>query len=105
MKLTWCTILVVAALLVVATIDAQPDPPAVNPSTALCKVLQPHYSPSVTVTGRCESLRTFYPFRVSLVTADACEPYRPNVRTVLTVQAADPSPPAPQAGRKPSFQS
>ena len=34
MKTIWCTIWILSALLVVATVDAQPDPPALNPSTA-----------------------------------------------------------------------
>src|SRR5450759_3265689 len=103
MKLIWCTIWILGALLVAATLDAQPDPPAVNPSAAVYKVV--HDSPCNAVTCPCDSLGTFYPFCVSFVAANACEAYRPCVRLVITGQAADSSPPALQTRRKSFFQS
>lgn len=100
-----CAVWLLGALLVMATIDTVPDPPAVNPSSAACQVIQPlHYSCD-TASRRCDSLAMPHPFPVSLVAVDACEPYRPSDRMVLTGQAADPSPPAAAAGRKPIFQS
>ena len=99
MKAIWCTIWILGALLVIATLDALPDPPAVmNPSAARCKVAQPHDDPYDAAPPRCDSVTTSYPFPVSLVAGDGCEPCRPSNRMVLTVQAADPSPPVPQSG-------
>jgi hypothetical protein len=98
MKSIWCTVWILGALLVIATLDALPDPPAVvNPSTARCEVLQLHNYSWETAPRRSDSLTTPYPFPVSLVAGDGCEPYRPSDRMVLTVQAADPSPPVPQS--------
>jgi hypothetical protein len=98
-KSIWCTIWILGALLVVATLDAQPDPPAVNPSPTLCKVLKIHVSVE-TVARHCESVRASYPF-VNVRAGDAHERFHPSDRMSLTVQAADPSPPAIPAGLKP----
>ena len=95
---------ILGALLVIATLDALPDPPAVNPSIAQCKVLQLHHYSRDAVTPRCDSLGTSYPIAVSLVVADACEPNHRSYRMVLTRRATDSSPPA-QTGGKLSFQS
>lgn len=105
MKSVWCTIWILGALLVVATLDAQPDPPAVNPNLTLCKVLKTHAITGDTVARHYESVRTSHSFGVNLRAGDASEPYRPSDRMALTVQAADPSPPAPHAGRRLSVQS
>ena len=99
MKSIWCTIWVLGVLLVVATLDAQPDPPAVNPSPTLCKIVQSHATTGDAVARHYESVRTSYPFRVNLRAVDACEPYRPSDRMVLTAQASDTSPPATRAAR------
>ena len=99
------TIWILGALLVIATLDALPDPPAVNPSIAQCKLGQLHDFSRDTVTPRCDSIGTSYPIPVSLVAVDACEPNRPSYRMVLTGRVTDSSPPAQQTGRKLSFQS
>src|SRR5713226_2243588 len=98
MRSIWCTVWILGALLIVATLDAQPDPPAVNPSSAHCKVLHSHVF-SCDRIPHSDSLPTFRPFRVSVGAIEACEPARPSERTVLIGQAADPSPPATPAGR------
>ena len=105
MKSICCTIWILGAFLVIAALDARPDPPALSPANALCKVLLLHSSSCETAAGRCDSLGTSDPFAVSLLAADACDPCRPRDRMVLTGQAADPSPPAPPAGHKLTFQS
>ncbi len=92
MKSIRCTIWILLSFVVIATLDSQPDPPAVNPSTTLCKVLQ-HDSLCAPEVQRFDSLATSFAFPVSLVAADACQPHRPSDRLILTVQAADPSPP------------
>jgi hypothetical protein len=98
------TIWVLLAFVVIATLDSQPDPPAVNPSSTLCKILQ-HDCSCAPAAERCDSLVASSIPPVRLVAADACQPLRPNDRLILTVQAADPSPPSSQAPREPSFQS
>jgi hypothetical protein len=91
-------------LLVIATLDSQPDPPAVNPSSNLCKVL-PHNFACDTATERRDFVTTTSPFPLRLVAADAYRPHRPVDRMILTVHAADPSPPAHSGRRAPFFQS
>ncbi len=105
MKSVSTIIWILCGLLVIATLDALPDPPAVNPSTAQCKVLQLHVWCCDTVSQPCESLSTSYPLSLSLVAADRSEPYRPSDRMVHAGLATDSSPPAPRGGRKPCFQS
>ena len=104
MKWIWCTMWILGAFLVIGMLDAVPDPPAVNPSTALSGALQRDSCACDTVAPRCDCLDTSYPVAVSLLAADACEPQPSGDRLVLTRQAADSSPPAPQAIRK-TFQS
>src|SRR5579872_753537 len=104
MKSIWCTIWILGALLVIATLDSLPDPPAVNPSPALSG-LQLH-NLSCDTAGLCsDSVVISYPFLVSFGTADTRAPFRPSDRMVITGQVADLPPPAPPVGRKPSFQS
>lgn len=105
MKSIRWTIWILGTLLVVATVDSRPDPPAVNPSTALAKVLQLPDCSCDTATRLSDAIATSVPVPVSLVAAEASQPYRPSDRMILTGQAADPSPPTPQAGRKLFFQS
>src|ERR1700691_5816605 len=90
------TIWILLAFVVIATLDSQPDPPAVNPTSTLCKVLQ-HDCSCAPAAQRCDSLATSSACPVILVAADACQPHRPSDRMILTVQAADPSPPCSQA--------
>jgi hypothetical protein len=104
MKLIRYTIWALLAFVVIAALDSQPDPPALNPGTSLCKVLQ-HNDAFSTATQRCDSLTTPSLFPVNWLAADTRETHHPSDRLILTVQAADPSPPLPQANCKPSFQS
>ena len=104
MKSIWCTIWILSALLVIATLDTLPDPPAVNPSPALSG-LQLHQHSCDTTGRRSESVVISYPLFVSLVIADARAPYRPSDRMVITGQMSDLPPPASRVARKPSFQS
>jgi hypothetical protein len=90
-KSIWCTIWILSALLVMATLDALPDPPAVNPGSAISLVL--HHSFSDFATGRCDAPCAPHPLPVSLVGAYTREPLRPSACLILTAQAADSSPP------------
>lgn len=92
MKLIQWTVWILLAFVLSATLDSRPDPPAVNPSTTLCKVLQ-HDCACDTATQGLDLIAASSSFLVGLI-ADAYEPHRPSVRMILTVHAADPSPPA-----------
>jgi hypothetical protein len=104
MKSIRYTIWILLAFVVTATLDSQPDPPAVNPGSSLCKVLH-HDASSDTATQRFDCLNAPSSFPVPRNAADAWEPYRPTDRMILTVHAADPSPPTVPALRKLCFQS
>jgi hypothetical protein len=94
MKSIRWTVSILCALLVLSTIDTQPDPPAVSPSTTLCKILPSHDFACETILGD-ESLRPTYPLPVSVIAMVASKPSRPSDRLVMTGQASDPSPPGP----------
>ena len=88
-----CTIWILAALLVAATLDSLPDPPAVSPRTAICKIEQPEARVCDAMIGRGNSLAAMDFFPVSLTAADTCEPHPSSAPMVLAVHAADSSPP------------
>ena len=102
MKSIRFTIWFLLAFIVIATLDSQPDPPAINPS--ICKVLL-HDCSCAGAALSCDSVALSSPSPVSSPFSDAIQPYRPSVRMILTVLAADPSPPSLQAARKLTFQS
>ena len=91
-----CTIWVLVALMVMASVDAVPDPPAVNPHTvsvtSLIRLNQGGSGePCVDWDSHCTSL----PPRVHCIRfTDPYEPNRPSDSIALTGHAADPSPPA-----------
>jgi hypothetical protein len=86
-----CTIWILSALLVIASLDAIPDPPAVNPHTVTVRI----------ASERAESLpeynsplNPFAPFRTPGILVEDIEPDCPSSVIAQTRQAADPSPPA-----------
>ena len=83
-------------LLVVATLDNVPDPPAVNP-TAVSKILQAHDYFCNADARPVDSLNAPETISLSFVSADPGEPYRPSDRIILSGQAADSSPPVNHA--------
>src|SRR5581483_4339945 len=97
MKSVWCTIWILGALLVFATLDARPDPPGVSPNAALCELLHVHQCSSESAAPRCDSLTISDPISVDLITASVREPARPIDPMVSHGQAADSSPPLPPA--------
>ncbi|MGI8745748.1 MAG: hypothetical protein ACR2NN_24870 [Bryobacteraceae bacterium] len=97
MKSSWCIVWILGALLVIATLDNLPDPPAANPATAQFKASCLHEYSVATAAQCCESLGASFRFPIRFVAADRFEPHRRSDRMVLTVQAADPSPPALQS--------
>ena len=105
MKWICRTIWILGVLLIVAALDARPDPPAVNPNPALCQVSQLHACSCEIAARRYDFPITSYPVAVSFVAADGFEPSRPSDRMVLTGQPADPSPHVKQDQHKLSFKS
>jgi hypothetical protein len=84
---------ILVALLAFATLDRVPDPPAVKPGVKSCKILPEHADSRVGV-GTPNLLDTVRPLTSGASrTTDEPEPYRPTDRIVLTVMAADASPP------------
>jgi len=88
-----CILWILAALLVAATLDSQPDPPAVSPRTAICNVEQPQARVCDAVIGCGNSLATVDFFPASLNAADTYEIHPSSAPVVLAVHAADSSPP------------
>ena len=94
----WCTIWVLGALLVIATLDNRRDPPATNPGVGQCK-LSKSLCQRVVSDGSalqcCVALITPVPLPIHFIAADACPSGCPGNRMVLTEQAGGPSPPEP----------
>ncbi len=96
MKSICYMVLALGALILVASIDAVPDPPAVNPHSASVK------APCLRefaggfreerVTCNSASISPHVPIRRARLT-DAVDPNRPSAGIALTGHAADPSPP------------
>ena len=95
MKSSSCIIWVLVLLLVIASLDTVPDPPAVNPSTVSVACLL------------CEAGRDVHEYRLNsdlslsllfqirwIAFTSAYEPNLPKDRIILTGFATDPSPPA-----------
>jgi hypothetical protein len=95
MKAICWIISIISAALVLAALDTQPDPPAVNPSTAICKVLQLHtYAAETATPVLCDFRRQTSSFPENRIASIGRETYRPCDRILLTGQASDPSPPS-----------
>jgi hypothetical protein len=96
MKCVACTIWVLVGLMVMVSLDAVPDPPAVNAHTVnvtalICVKQGGSCEPRVDWDSHCTSL----PRRVHCIRfTDPYEPNRPSDSIALTGHAADPSPPA-----------
>ena len=106
MKSIGCTIWILGALLVIATLDARPDPPAVDPHTVKAKTacLLGYSGEDGTQYLSCASpkIAPGLPVRSS-GWADAGEPKRTTGALALVRHAADSSPPAPDL--QPTFRS
>jgi hypothetical protein len=94
MTLLGFTIWVLCALIVIASLDAVPDPPIVNPQTVAAKAACLRELPASPHEDRwaCEFFRASS--HITWITlAWVHEPMRPSDRIALTGRAADPSPP------------
>lgn len=106
MKSKSCIVWVLGAFMVMASLDALPDPPAVNAHT-----VNVAFRPCEARGGLCEPRLNCDRSRTSshlqlrwIASAAACEPL-PSDWIVLTGQAADPSPPALESRRNLYFYS
>jgi hypothetical protein len=88
--LVWC-IWILAALLVAASVDAIPDPPALDPHFAAMKVPSPSGLAVHNPPGDSSSLPPFQA-RECVLVGDS-EPHFPAEVLAQMEQAADPSPP------------
>jgi len=88
--------LVLSVLMVAASVDAVPDPPAVNPHSLDLKMVGllevPDVSPELRLYGVPPSLALFLPVRrVDFI--ETVKPSRPSDQIVRVSAAGDPSPP------------
>jgi hypothetical protein len=93
------TIWVLVGLLVIGAVDALPDPPAVNPGTPVCQILQQHSGFDDAAVPPRDGLDAVPSFALQLVASDGPEPYRPIRGVVLCGQASNTSPPAQRSER------
>jgi hypothetical protein len=93
MKWIWCVIWILGALLVIASLDKLPDPPAANPSGAAFKASLTHECAPGTPSRFCEPARIFFRSTSQLTASDFSPVHLLHGRMVLMEQAADPSPP------------
>jgi hypothetical protein len=106
MKAISWTLWVLGALMVMASLDTLPDPPAVNPQAVNVISHQRARPDRFCEHLTCESSRTSSHLQTRWVAfTSAYEPNRPCDRIALTRYAADPSPPALEARCKLHFQS
>ncbi len=84
---------ILAALLIVATVDTRPDPPAVNPGNGSCKVLKSDDRSDPAETLPNIALIAIQPLALIPFLAESGESPRPVDQIVLTGQPADSSPP------------
>jgi len=107
MKSQSCTIWVLGALMMLASFDALPDPPAVNPQTVIGASSLSEATGGLSERRlNCDSSCTSAHLRsrwIAFTSAD--EPKVPSDCVALTGHAADSSPPVSQARRKLHFPS
>jgi len=87
-----CWVLSFLALLVISTLDARPDPPAVNPNATSGKILTLHQDSGDTVTVTPVPVLTNADFDGHWVLSDV-PVFRPVDLRDFTALASDPSPP------------
>ena|SRR6185312_1782204 len=93
-RLGFCIAWILGALLVMATVDTRPDPPALNPTPGASTLVQSHSRCCQTPALLVElPLVADHPFFVNLFAAGTFQGQCPADHIVLTGQAADPSPP------------
>src|SRR5689334_7608969 len=96
MKLIWCTIWVLSALLIAASLDTAPDPPAVDPLGMAVKVPSPgEHGPAFNwELGSLHYTALVAPVRIfATAFVEESDPDHPGQLIVQAGYAADPSPP------------
>jgi hypothetical protein len=91
-KAAFVGIWILAAVVILSTLDTHPDPPASIPRGAQCKILQLHDQASANITVIVHSNLNFISDPPPTV-AEEWEPHRPTDILVLRGNAADSSPP------------
>jgi hypothetical protein len=88
--------LVLSVLMVAASVDAVPDPPAVNPHSSDLKIVGlvdvPDASPELRLPGVSPCLALFLPLR-QIDFVEAVKSSRPSDQIARVSAAGDPSPP------------
>ena len=84
---------ILGVVLLMAALDAMPDPPVIKPGAPACQILQPHHDACDTPAPRGRVLSTAHTFALSWMAGGARDCHEGSERVVLTEQASDPSPP------------
>ena len=88
---------ILGVVLLMAALDAMPDPPVIKPGAPVCQILQPHHDVCDTAAPRGRVLSAAHTFALNWMAGTARESHEGRERVVLTEQASDPSPPISQA--------
>ena len=89
MKLLWYSAWVLGALLLIVSLDAVPDPPAVNPHTVSVEL----HSVSLDSLDLDPTTACLHPYVPGLESSHEHGPQHPSDSILLIGRAADPSPP------------
>jgi len=93
-RFIWCTIWILGAVLVSASLDSTPDPPALDPHVRIVKVAAPSGWPQG-VNSQFENVGAPSPFRQQTTFFEAnTDPHGPIALLTEAGQATDTSPPA-----------
>ncbi len=93
-RFLWCTIWILGAVLISASLDATPDPPALDPHARIVKIVTPNEGPqSPDSQFEHDNSPGLIAVQTGVVIIDT-DPQRPTAIVAETGQAADSSPPA-----------
>jgi hypothetical protein len=85
---------ILGALLVVATLDHVPDPPAANPAVSQLSAAWQHEHPVAGIFS-CAFTAVSFGLSARLVGVDSIRPFHGDGSIIIVEQAADSSPPYP----------
>ncbi len=93
-RFLWCTIWILSVVLVCASLDSTPDPPALDPHARIVKIVTPNNGPqSPDSHFEYDNSPGLIAVQTSVILLDT-DPQRPIAILAETRQATDTSPPA-----------
>jgi hypothetical protein len=93
-RLLWCTIWLLGVVLICASLDPTPDPPALDPHSRIVKIAAPNEGPYTADSQFEYDHSAGLTFLKTYVVITEARSHRPIASIAETGQAADPSPPA-----------